>query len=72
MRDLAAERARLEQTRWEVRMLTVAGLRDNLSPEQRENYRSLEQSARAEARLRQAALDYYESQQPKSAGPPQA
>ncbi|HEY6335581.1 MAG TPA: hypothetical protein VI113_06810 [Alphaproteobacteria bacterium] len=53
-------------------MLTVAGLRDNLSPEQRENYRSLEQSARAEARLRQAALDYYESQQPKSAGPPQA
>jgi hypothetical protein len=68
MGDLAAERAKLEETRREVRMLTVAGLRDNLTPQQRANYRSIERSAWAEVRLRQKALEHLESQQPKSVG----
>jgi len=46
-----------ERARKNVQALTVASLRPNLSPEQRETYRNLERSARAESQLRQKALD---------------
>lgn len=42
----------LEDARHNVRVLTVAALRPNLTPEQRAVYRSLELSARAEVALR--------------------
>jgi len=56
----------------EVRNLIVMQLRPNQSPEKLANLRLLERSARAEARLRDMVLEHHKSQQPKSAGPPQA
>jgi hypothetical protein len=56
MRNLGDEQARLDQTRREIAMLTVAGMRDNLSPAQREFYREAEMSARAEAKLRRKGI----------------
>jgi hypothetical protein len=44
----------------EVRNLTVMQMRPNQTPEKLALLRSLERSTRAEARLRQAALDHHE------------
>jgi hypothetical protein len=41
-----------------VRNLTVMGMRDDLTPEKRATIHNLELSARAEAKLRQDALDH--------------
>lgn len=54
--DLAAEQKHLEETEAQVRYLTVAALRPELSPEKAEAYRQLERSARAEASLRRKGL----------------
>lgn len=55
-------KAKLEETRLRVRKLTVIGLRDNLTPQEREAVRDAERSARAELILRRKALDYAEKQ----------
>jgi hypothetical protein len=53
---LSDDQQKLEETRREVAWLTVAGLRDNLSPQDRALVRNLERSARAELKLRRLAL----------------
>ena len=59
------EDAGLQEARERVQLLTVIGLRDNLSPQQRENVKILERSARAEVKLRRRVLAAAE-QEPKS------
>jgi len=58
MRSAAEEKAKLEAARERVRALTVIGLRDNLTSEQRAAVKDWERSSRAEVRLRQVALDH--------------
>jgi hypothetical protein len=58
MPDLKELQTKLADARQEVRNLTVMGMRDDLTPEKRATIRNLELSARAEAKLRQDALDH--------------
>lgn len=62
MRSADEAQAKLAETRQRVRDLTVIGLRDNLTPEQRSAVRDAELSARAETKLRQKALDHAQAQ----------
>lgn len=58
---------KLTEAKARVANLTVAGLRDDLTPDQREGVRNLEQSARAEVKLRRLA---FEQEQAEAAGLP--
>jgi hypothetical protein len=60
MRSAAEEKAKLASTRQRVRDLTVIGLRDNLTSEQRAAVKDWERSSRAAAKLGQKALDHLE------------
>ena len=56
-----ALQTKLESVRREVRNLTVMGMDPNQTTEQAALIKELEQSARAEQRLRKMALDYAKS-----------
>ena len=58
---LADLQTKLESVRREVRNLTVMGMDPNQTTEQAALIKELEQSARAEQRLRKMALDYAKS-----------
>jgi len=58
---LAELQMKLESVRREVRNLTVMGMDPNQTTEQAALIKELEQSARAEQRLRKMALDYAKS-----------
>jgi len=58
---LADLQTKLESVRREVRNLTVMGMDPNQTTEQAALIKQLEQSARAEQRLRKMALDYAKS-----------
>jgi len=55
---LAELQTKLDSVRREVRNLTVMGLDPSQPPDQAALIKELEQSARAEQRLRKMALDY--------------
>lgn len=54
--EIAQREAALMEARQQVAMLTVIGLRDNLTPHERAAVKILERSARAEVKLRRKAL----------------
>jgi type II secretory pathway component PulM len=58
---LAELQTKLDSVRREVRNLTVMGMDPNQTTEQAALIKELEQSARAEQRLRKMALDYAKS-----------
>ena len=58
---LADLQTKLESVRREVRNLTIMGMEPNQTTEQAALVKELEQSARAEQRLRKMALDYAKS-----------
>jgi hypothetical protein len=58
---LAELQTKLDSVRREVRNLTVMGMDPNQTTEQAALVKELEQSARAEQRLRKMALDYAKS-----------
>jgi hypothetical protein len=58
---LAELQTKLDSVRREVRNLTVMGMDPNQTTEQAALIKQLEQSARAEQRLRKMALDYAKS-----------
>ena len=58
---LADLQTKLDSVRREVRNLTVMGMDPNQTTEQAALIKELEQSARAEQRLRKMALDYAKS-----------
>jgi hypothetical protein len=58
---LADLQTKLDSVRREVRNLTVMGMDPNQTTEQAALIKQLEQSARAEQRLRKMALDYAKS-----------
>ena len=58
---LADLQTKLESVRREVRNLTVMGMDPNQTTDQAALIKELEQSARAEQRLRKMALDYAKS-----------
>ena len=58
---LAELQTKLDTVRREVRNLTVMGMDPNQTTEQAALVKELEQSARAEQRLRKMALDYAKS-----------
>ena len=58
---LADLQTKLESVRREVRNLTIMGMDPNQTTEQAALIKELEQSARAEQRLRKMALDYAKS-----------
>jgi hypothetical protein len=58
---LAEMQIELDSVRREVRNLTVMGMDPNQTAEQAALIKELEQSARAEQRLRKLALDYAKS-----------
>ena len=58
---LANLQTKLDSVRREVRNLTVMGMDPNQTTEQAALIKELEQSARAEQRLRKMALDYAKS-----------
>jgi hypothetical protein len=58
---LAELQTKLESVRREVRNLTVMGMDPSQTTEQAALIKELEQSARAEQRLRKMALDYAKS-----------
>ena len=58
---LAELQTKLDSVRREVRNLTVMGMDPNQTTEQATLIKELEQSARAEQRLRKMALDYAKS-----------
>jgi hypothetical protein len=60
MRSAAEERAKLAETRRMIRDLTVIGLRDNLTTEQRAAVKDWELALRTAAKLRQKAVDHAE------------
>jgi len=60
--NLAELQTKLDGVRREVRNLTVMGMDPNQTTEQAALIKELEQSARAEQRLRKMALDYAKSQ----------
>jgi hypothetical protein len=72
MRSAAEERARLAAARERVRMLTVIGLRDNLTPQQRAAVKDWERSSRAVVQLSKKALDHAENVERIEAGVAQA
>ena len=59
---LAELQAKLDSVRREVRNLTVMGMDPKQTPEQTAHIKELEQSARAEMRLRTMALEYAKDQ----------
>src|SRR5689334_18689520 len=59
---LAELQTKLDSVRREVRNLTVMGMDPNQSPKQTALIKDLEQSARAELRLRMMALEYAKGQ----------
>jgi hypothetical protein len=67
MPDLKTLEREAKAVHQEVRNLIVMQMRPNQSPEKLANLRLLERSARAEARVRDAVLEYHKSQQPKPA-----
>ena len=67
MPDLKTLERKAAGAHQEVRNLIVMQLRPNQSPEKLALLRLLERSARAEARLRDMALEHHKSQQPKPA-----
>ena len=62
MPTLAELQAKLDSVRREVRNLTVMGMDPKQTPEQAALSKKLEQSARAEMRLRKMALEYAKDQ----------
>jgi hypothetical protein len=60
VRSAAEERARLAEAHRRVQLLTVIGLRDNLTPAQRAAVKDWERSSRAAVKLAQKAVDHAE------------
>lgn len=60
---IVEQQQKLQALSREISFLTVAGMRDNLSPEGRAMVHNLERSARAEAQLRRKGLAWLQEQQ---------